>query len=209
MQTARILVFGDSLVYGAWDSQGGWCDRLKQRFHREKNGAAASRKMQLFNLGIGGEDSEALLRRFTTEISTRAKAEWPLVILIATGANDTRMQQAGSPRISSEKYRKNLENLIAQAQVVTQSILLVGIAPVQNDTQSFKGTILSNAVLKHYDAIMSAVAAQTGVPKVQLFEALSTSQEQIFSSDGVHPNDVGHALIEQLVAVELEKLLAA
>lgn len=27
----RILVFGDSIVYGAWDTEGGWAERLKKR----------------------------------------------------------------------------------------------------------------------------------------------------------------------------------
>lgn len=211
MKTARIFVFGDSLVYGAWDSQGGWCDRLKRRFHLQKITNPAAGKVQLFNLGIGGENSRALLKRFRSEIEARMKGDWPVVILIATGANDTRMLSGGAPAVASAEYRENLEGLLAIAQSFTDKILLVGIAPVQHALQEFKGSFLSNELLKQYDLIMTEVAEAQGIPKVQLMEslAIAAADQPIFSTDGVHPNDIGHALIEQQVSVELEKILAA
>jgi len=209
MKTARVYVFGDSLVYGAWDSQGGWCDRLKRKLHQQKITSPAAVKVQLFNLGIGGENSRALLRRFKVEIEARNRVDWPAVIVVATGANDTRMVSGGAPAVSSAEYRQNLESLLSIAKSFTDKILLVGLAPVQHALQEFKGTFLSNELLHQYDEIMTEVAESHAVPKVQLLEVLGAANEPIFSTDGVHPNDAGHALIEQLVSVELEKILAA
>lgn len=209
MKTARIFVFGDSLVYGAWDSQGGWCDRLKQKLHQRKIDGSENVKYQVFNLGIGGETSRSLLKRFKTEIDARNRSDWPVVILIATGANDTRTTEGGVPVVPIAEYRQNLEKLILIAKEYTEKILLVGIAPVEHAIQQFKGTVLSNELLRQYDQIVAEVAETQGVPKVQLLEVLTGAEQPIFSTDGVHPNDIGHALIEQLVSVELEKILAA
>lgn len=196
-------------MYGAWDSQGGWCDRLKQKLHQRKIDGSENVKYQVFNLGIGGETSRSLLKRFKTEIDARNRSDWPVVILIATGANDTRTTEGGVPVVPIAEYRQNLEKLILIAKEYTEKILLVGIAPVEHAIQQFKGTVLSNELLRQYDQIVAEVAETQGVPKVQLLEVLTGAEQPIFSTDGVHPNDIGHALIEQLVSVELEKILAA
>lgn len=47
----RILIFGDSITYGAWDSEGGWADRLKRWAHQHY--LANGTKLQVINLGIG------------------------------------------------------------------------------------------------------------------------------------------------------------
>jgi len=123
MKTARIYAFGDSITYGAWDSQGGWCDRLKRKLHQQKLASSENRKFQLFNLGIGGETSRSLLKRFKSEIDARSRADWPAVILIATGANDTRYSPNSAPAVSIEEYRRNLESLLEIAQEYTTKVL--------------------------------------------------------------------------------------
>lgn len=68
MKIARIYVFGDSITYGAWDTQGGWCDRIKHKLHQLKNDPSYGIKFQMFNLGIDGENSRSLSNRFETEL---------------------------------------------------------------------------------------------------------------------------------------------
>jgi lysophospholipase L1-like esterase len=207
MKTARIYVFGDSITYGAWDSQGGWCDRLKQKLHQRKIDGSENIKYQVFNLGIGGETSRSLLKRFKSEIDARNRADWPAVILIATGANDTRSAEGGTPVVPIAEYRQNLEKLILIAKEYTDKILLVGIAPVEHAIQQFKGTVLSNELLQSYDAVMTEVADAQAIAKIDVMSQFLTVQSPIFSPDGVHPNDNGHEIIEQAVAVKLDELL--
>lgn len=207
MKTARIYVFGDSITYGAWDSQGGWCDRLKQQLHQRKIGGSENVKYQVFNLGIGGETSRSLLKRFKSEIDARNRADWPAVILIATGANDTRSTEGGVPVVPIAEYRQNLEKLILIAREYTDKILLVGIAPVEHATQQFKGTVLNNELLQSYDAVMMGVAESQAIVKIDVMSQFLAAEPPLFSPDGVHPNDSGHEIIEQLVVAKLDELL--
>lgn len=50
-------------MYGAWDEEGGWPDRLKRDLHRMTVESGQEKKAQLFNLGIGGATSQYLLDR--------------------------------------------------------------------------------------------------------------------------------------------------
>lgn len=207
MQTARIYIFGDSLVYGAWDSQGGWCDRLKSRLHQLKLNQPKDFKFQVFNLGIGGETSRLLLKRLRFEIEARHRPDWPAVIVLAVGANDTRYTKNNDPIVPIDEYRANLELILKIAKQYTNKILLVGIAPVEDENQEFKGTLLSNGLLQKYDQVITKLAIKNKLPKVEIIDQFKPSNESFYSADGVHPNDAGHKVIEKAVWTELEKLL--
>jgi lysophospholipase L1-like esterase len=195
----RIYVFGDSITYGAWDSQGGWCDRIKRKLHALKIDRPEI-KLQMFNLGIGGETSRALVKRFANELQTRHRPEWPAVVVLATGANDTRYTTTEQePAVPEAEFRANLTKLIDLAREYTAQILLVGLAPVQNDPQPFKDTLFSNALLQKYDDSLTEITREQTLPKVELFAAFQAADTNLHSSDGVHPSDLGHEVIERLV----------
>jgi lysophospholipase L1-like esterase len=81
----RILVFGDSIAYGAWDTAGGWVDRLKSDAHRQTVASRGLRKLQIVNLGIGGDTSTKILKRVPAEIEARFLTGWPLVLVFGFG----------------------------------------------------------------------------------------------------------------------------
>ena len=56
----KILVFGDSIAYGANDYElGGWVNRLRLDFDKKTD-----YEIEVFNLGRSGEISEEVLNRF-------------------------------------------------------------------------------------------------------------------------------------------------
>lgn len=207
MNTARIYAFGDSITYGAWDSHGGWCDRLKSQLHQLKLNPNNKVKFQLFNLGIGGENSRSLLKRIEAEIKFRHRQDWPPIIIIATGGNDTRYLENEEAAISISEYANNLEKIIQIGQQYTDKILIVGLAPVEHDIQSFKNSFLNNALLKKYDQILIDLAKKHHLAKVDLFTIFKSSTDHLYSTDGVHPNDIGHQIIQKQVWAELKKIL--
>ena len=75
MQT--ICVFGDSIAWGASDSEkGGWVERLKIYMGEHRSG-------NVYNLGVSGDTTNDLLERFEQE----AKARESDVIIFAVGTN--------------------------------------------------------------------------------------------------------------------------
>jgi lysophospholipase L1-like esterase len=208
MKTARIYCFGDSQTYGAWDSEGGWCDRLKCKVHALTLDPANDVKYQMFNLGIGGEHSRALLKRMKQELEARHRPDWQPVIIIGTGENDTRYTENGEPFVSIDEYRSNLEALIAIAKEYTDKIILVGLTLTELSEQPFKTSFFSHELLRKYDAVMTKVAQEHNVAKTDTITALEAAAEPAYYKDGVHLNDKGHEIVAELVWNDLEKLLA-
>lgn len=130
------------------------------------------------------------------------------MILIATGANDTRYTETNNkPAMLIEEFQSNLVNIIQTAKKHTEKIILVGIAPVEHDRQPFKKFIMSNELLKKYDDRITSIAHHYSLPKVTVWDAFKSSTNHLHSADGVHPNDNGHQLIMNLVWSELSKIL--
>ncbi|MBF2709905.1 SGNH/GDSL hydrolase family protein [Flavobacterium soyangense] len=67
----NCLFFGDSITYGVYDGiLGGWVDNLKKYCHwRYCNDD--SKEVSIFNMGIGGETTEGLIKRFDVEFVAR------------------------------------------------------------------------------------------------------------------------------------------
>jgi len=207
MKKARIYVFGDSIAYGAWDSQGGWPDRLKRKLHQITLSSNHKLKFQLFNLGIGGDNSSSLVKRFQNELKARYRTDWPAVVLIAVGTNDARHAKNSKPLTSVNQYKANLEKIINTTLQYTDKVILVGITPVKDEKQLFKGMFFDNKLLVKYNEVITDLAKKHQLFKVDLSKKFFLTDKELYSRDGVHPNDEGHQIITNLVWQQLEKLL--
>lgn len=202
----RILCFGDSITYGAWDIEGGWVDILKKHYHREfLNG---KQKVQVYNLGIGGETSTGLLNRIKQEIISRKSSEWDTVIIITIGKNDTRAtNETTNYESDPETYQQNLLKIISISKRYTNKILLIGLGVV-NETLNFKNHSYSNDRMKLFDDINHQVALSTNIPRVDLrmrMIACPKLNEMYF--DRVHPNSIGHRWLFKQIQPEIQKFI--
>ena len=57
----EIIVFGDSIAYGAWDKEGGWVQRLRKILD-VKTLSNPDQFYLVYNLSIDGADTELLLK---------------------------------------------------------------------------------------------------------------------------------------------------
>ena len=65
MESKDVFVFGDSLVYGNNDyEKGGWVNRLRLKLE----GIDPNKNSYVFNLGIPGNNTNDLVKRFDIEI---------------------------------------------------------------------------------------------------------------------------------------------
>lgn len=208
----RVLIFGDSITYGAWDSHGGWADRLKQKVHQKAidDHADGAKTFQLLNVGISGDTSRSLLHRFEPEIQARQSKTRPSTIFICIGANDT----LGHPslddvNISLNEYRDNITKLIAIARKYSDKIYLVGLPCLGDETVEFIGMHYSRERIKTYDDACRAICEQEQIPFIDIFTPYTESKDitGLYSEDLLHPNDAGHELIAETVWPELQKIL--
>jgi len=62
--STRICVFGASIAWGAWDPDGGgWVTRLRRYFEINDY------DIEVYNLGVSGNTTKDLLKRFKTNVS--------------------------------------------------------------------------------------------------------------------------------------------
>lgn len=88
----NCLFFGDSITYGEYDGVlGGWTDVLKRYFHSRFINENIE-ELNVFNLGIGGETTNGLVKRFSTEAAARTSPDQNL-IFFAYGANDVALKE--------------------------------------------------------------------------------------------------------------------
>jgi lysophospholipase L1-like esterase len=197
------LVFGDSIAYGAWDTGGGWVQRLRKNFDSKKMGHI------VYNLGIPGDDTSMLLRRFESEIKSRIGDEptQKLLIIFAIGVNDApyvrKLKNNWTPR---EKFRENVEALIEKARKFTDKIVFVGLLPVDEklvvpvpwDTPLGKIDYKNND-LQYYNSVLKVICDTPKVEFIDLFNRFRDLKYQKLLHDGLHPNTKGHKLMYKLI----------
>ena len=121
--------FGDSITYGEYDGVfGGWVDLLKRYCHARYNENA--NEVNIFNLGIGGETTEGLLKRLDIELEAR-KSPIKNLVFISYGANDLAFKN-GEQIVTPLKFKENLQNAISKSKEVTENIYLLSILPISN-----------------------------------------------------------------------------
>lgn len=201
------LFFGDSTTYGEYDGVfGGWVDILK-RFALQKYNEGSS-ELILFNLGIGGETSEGLVRRIQNEMSVR-NAEDGNVVFLGYGANDLAVKD-GNQIVNSRQFKANIEKAIQQAKVFSKEIYLVSILPVSDRIDSkisSTGKIRTNEDVLVYNQILKNIATENALNYIDFYSAFLENKEILLSKDGVHPNEKGYEMMAEIALPIIDKYL--
>ena len=179
-----ICLFGNSITWGAGDlGGGGWGARLRNYFETNKF------DIELYNLGVSGDTSDDLLKRFKIESAARE----PCIIIFAIGVNDSQyINSKDNPRVPFEKFQSNLQKLIDQAKKFTSKIIFVGLTKVDE----FKTRPIPWSVTKYYneknaklyDSKIKEVCEENNISFLKMYDLLNDSD----LADGLHPNPAGH-----------------
>ncbi len=207
-QDIHILVFGTSTTWGAWDKEGGWVERLKNYFC-EKHLQDPQHFCLVYNLGVSGNTTEDILKRFEFEARQRVgedPEETELIIIFDFGGNDAAfIHSKGDFWVSQEKFRENTKILIDLARKFTPRVFLLGGHPadekVANPVLWNKDVSYRSKNAKDYDEIMASVCAKENIPFIDVFELLDVERDL---EDGIHLNSEGHKKIFEKVKLELE-----
>lgn len=213
---AQILIYGDSITEGFWDSAGGWADRVKRSFYQAytHDGLQGEHHM-VYNLGVSGDTLNDIAERFESEIHPRIHPGHKTAVIIAAGINDSRAHDTQDNVISTpEVYRADLE-LLAQQVIGTigdPNIMFVGLTPVDesktNPRETSHKTFITNDRIRMFDDVLLSFCAEFEFAYVPLFDKfMESGATGLLSEDGLHPNDKGHELIAEQVAKQLSSLM--
>lgn len=193
MTTRRVCVFGDSIVWGAFDEErNGWVHRLQQMFNRDHVVA------EVYNLGVCGEGAIGLSQRLEKECDARR----PTDIVVAIGINDA--AYFGRPTedfngMFAERYEQLIRSTYPWRRCGVRSLFL-GLTPVDerltHPTQLIPNLHYTMAHVRGINGRIWLKTQEFEVPYLPLLDALDITTDL---SDGLHPNASGHRKISELV----------
>lgn len=191
------LFFGDSITYGEYDCVfGGWVDILKRYALQKFN--EGSDELIIYNLGIGGETTEGLLKRLPHEINARNAADGNIVFL-GYGANDLAVKD-GVQMVNGGQFKKNMVTAVQHSKQYAEEIYLVSILPFSDKIDGItaaSGKMRTNTEVLLYNQILKDIADEHTVQYVDFHKAFLPDKEILLSGDGVHPNEKGYGLMAE------------
>lgn len=201
------LFFGDSITYGEYDGVfGGWVDILK-RYALQKYNEGSS-ELILFNLGIGGETTEGLVKRIPHEMNARNSTEGNIVFM-GYGANDLAVKDR-IQMVNSEQFRRNIQTAIQEAKNYSKDIYLVSVLPFSKKVDGVivaSGKLRMNEDVVIYNQILKDIASEHSLSYIDFYSAFLHDKEVLLSADGVHPNEKGYGMMAEIAIPIIEKYL--
>jgi lysophospholipase L1-like esterase len=199
----QILVFGDSIVYGAWDREGGWVQRLKNILDK-KTLSDPNIYYRIYNLGVPGNVIEDVLKRFEFETEQRLKEDKEVVIIFAIRINDSQfIHSQNNLRTAPKKFEENLGKLINLAQKYSSKIIFVGLTPVDEDKVSpipwDTNKSYKNNLIEKYNNVIKSMCKENKIYFINIFGKLINLDYKNLLEDGLHPNSEGHQKIFEIV----------
>ncbi|MBU3904731.1 MAG: hypothetical protein KJ906_01110 [Nanoarchaeota archaeon] len=192
----KIIVFGDSVAYGAWDLEGGWVQRLRKFLDKKVLDSNYDFFCLLYNCGISGDTTEDLLRRFEFETNIRGAG----LIVFEIGINDSvHLLKENKNWVDIKIFENNLKKLIKISQNFTSKIIFVSLTPVDESKVTpipwDKDKYYTNENIKKYNDIIKNTCKENNIYFIETFDSFMKNDYKKLLEDGLHPNTKGHEMI--------------
>jgi sialidase-1 len=171
----------------------------------------------VYNAGIGGNTTIAAVKRLRSDVL----AYKPRVVVMQFGINDSavevwRKPPATGPRVSLDAFIQNYRSMITDVQQQGAKVILMTSNPLRW-TPKLKEMYgkppynpaaedgFDSPLLASYNEALRKLAAEMKVPLVDIhaaypaFAAKNKTTLDGLLLDGMHPNDLGHQLVAELL----------
>jgi len=192
----KILVFGDSISWGAFDvEKGGWVERLKMFYFK----SFKDRGISVYNFSISGDTTRNVLRRMEAEINNICPNEnEELILMFPIGSNDALyINNKENFEVPIEEFCENVSKIIEIASKFSSKIIFPSFCMVNEScSMPWKDCIdcdlyWENVELERYQDEMFRICYERNIPVIDVWNLLVDSD----LPDGVHPNEKGHEKI--------------
>lgn len=202
----RILVFGDSITYGAWDKEGGWVRRLRKSLDEDNLSKLSNSDFYciVYNLGVSGDDTEHLLERFEHETKSRLEEGDETIIIFAIGINDSQFNPDNNNfNTPPQKFQSNIKSLMNLARKFSSKIIFIGLTPVnESKTSPIPWEVdksYKNDYIRKYNEIIKSICKENKISFIEIFDKFVKENYNNLLEDGLHPNSEGHKQIFEIV----------
>lgn len=212
LENGPLVVFGDSTT-APREGTKVYAESLAEAF------ADRGWDVEIVNAGVGGNTTRMAKSRFEADVLGHS----PSTVIVQFGINDSAIDlwkdpPASRPRVSLEDFRANLEFFVDEirerggtAILMTPNAIrwtppllkLYGGDPYDPDDENG-----FNRSLEKYAETVREVAGEKNLVLIDVFAAykqLAGPEQDALLSDGMHPNNAGHALVYDLLIAEFLK----
>lgn len=204
----KYLIFGTSISAGAWDSHGGWVRRVGRYLNGLTLEAKLADDYTLYNLSISGDTSRGILARFEQEACLRMYPGETKTVIFELGINDALQNvEDGRYEVPMEDYTRIVGELLEKAKELADRVILVGPPSVVDERLDpvpwLPETRYANTAISKYNSENENLTRQFKIDYIDMFSLFEQlGPENLMSSDGLHPNDVGHEVYtEQMLTL--------
>ena len=203
----KVIVIGDSLVYGYGDFVGGgWVERLRRQWMSPE-----ADDRVLYNLGVRGDRVINVTQRLATEFNRRGELrhQVPDAIVISVGTNDSPRLRKPEGKLFTDlvEFKQQLATLLDLATSLAP-VFFVGMTPVDESKMPFYKCFYYNHLdqYRYKEATLQA-CQERQIPYLDLFDLwLSRGETWLrsqYGADGLHPNVGGYEnLFQDIVTWE-------
>ena len=157
---------------------------------------------RLIGRGISGQTSQEMLVRFRTDVLNLK----PKVVVICAGTNDI-AENAGPYR--EDNTVGNIETMLIMAKQTKVKVVLASVPPCDHYVWRPDVTNVPEKVAR-LNSRLQALAKRYKATWLDYFTPLVADDHRalnpVFGDDGVHPNDAGYAVMEQVLLPVIKKL---
>ncbi len=190
MDGATLVTFGDSITaLSTWPRS-----------------VAKATNMHLINAGIGGNTTDQGRARFERDVLSKD----PDFVIMSFATNDFYLEDGVNPRVTTAKYKENLQYFIEQVEAIGGTPILMTPPFLSDDSQG--GWALYpeksvNLALDKYVVAMREVASQTGTHLIDMHAVCDSgySLSTFLISDGLHLADQGNQVYTDTIVAYLKE----
>lgn len=199
------LIFGDSITQGFFAIDN-WVTLIWSNF-LELN---PKKRPEIFihNLGVAGNTSSDLVKRMSSDISSRNFYKDPIII-IAIGINDSKiLRKNKKSEVSLKDFKKNINKLYSIASKKTNKIIFVGLSYVDESKTNpcfwEPEKTYKNDIIIKFDKVIKIFCKEKNIAFADIYKK---TKKNSYLFDGLHPNSKGHKIIYKEVIKKIKLFL--
>jgi len=200
----KILVFGDSIAWGAFDTEkGGWVERLKIHFLNNYG----QKGIGVYNLAVSGANTDHIRRHLRADVNKITDIESEdMIVVFSIGSNDPAyINTREKVFVRPDKFKENITSLITLSKKLAKRTVFTGLMKVDEKmTKPWDEDLYwENSDIEEYNQIIIDQCRQNKIGFIPLIDLITVDD----LADGLHPNSEGHRKIFERVKVELENIV--
>ncbi len=190
MDGATLVTFGDSIT----------------ALSKWPRGVAKATNMHLINAGIGGNTTEQGRARFERDVLNKD----PDFVIMSFATNDFYLEDGVNPRVTTARYKENLQYFIAQIEAIGATPILMTPPFLSDDSQGGSSLYPEKSVnlaLDKYVVAMREVAATTGTHLIDMHAVCDSGYDlnTFLIADGLHLADQGNQVYTDTISAYLKE----